>query len=124
MKMMFKTETESQIYEFGKAKGVGEVEQKILEAANNGTPINIEGRAWFLKSDIQNLRDLFDDMETESNEKPVQHSFVTLKQLLFDCAANLILTNKPREDVASDILRYVAELDKYKIMEDITYDDK
>lgn len=37
--------------------------EKLRMAAENGTPIEIDGRAWYLKSDIENLRDIFEDME-------------------------------------------------------------
>lgn len=37
--------------------------KKLRMAAENGTPIEIDGRAWYLKSDIENLRDIFEDME-------------------------------------------------------------
>lgn len=90
----------------------------MSQAAENGSPINLNGRAWFFKSDIENLRDIFSDIEMEAKEEPVMCSFGVLKQLLFDCAANLMLTDKSRTEVADDLLKVLAELDKYKIVED------
>ena len=39
------------------------IQQRMLLACENGTPINIDGRAYFIKSDIENLRDIFADLE-------------------------------------------------------------
>ena len=39
------------------------MKEKLLLAAENGTPIEINGRAWWLKSDIENLRDIFEDIK-------------------------------------------------------------
>lgn len=39
------------------------MQQRMLLACENGTPINIEGRAYFIKSDMENLRDIFADLE-------------------------------------------------------------
>lgn len=49
----------------GFVHGVKLMEQRMLIACENGTPINIEERAYFVRSDVQNLRDLFDDIEKE-----------------------------------------------------------
>lgn len=42
------------------------MQQWMLLACENGTPINIEGRAFFIRSDIQNLHDIFADLETDT----------------------------------------------------------
>lgn len=50
-------------YNKGIAVGMELMMEKLRMAADNGTPIEIDGRAWYLKSDIENLRDIFEDME-------------------------------------------------------------
>lgn len=47
--------------------GIKIMQQRMLLACENGTPINIEGRAFFIKSDIQNLRYLFSDLEADAD---------------------------------------------------------
>lgn len=49
----------------GFVHGVKLMEQRMLIACENGTPINIEERGYFVKSDMDNLRDIFDDLEEE-----------------------------------------------------------
>ena len=57
-------------YQRGVEYGVKLMEHKLLTACENGNAINIEGRAYFVKADIQNLRDLFSDLErTAKNER-------------------------------------------------------
>lgn len=53
-------------YEEGVLDGVKLMENRMLIACENRTPINIEGRAFFIRSDIQNLRDIFDDLEGDN----------------------------------------------------------
>ena len=43
--------------------GIRLMEERLLLACENGNPVAIKGRAYFVKSDIQNLRDIMDDME-------------------------------------------------------------
>ncbi len=43
------------------------MEERILLACENGNPLDIKGKAYFIKSDIQNLRDIMDDIEVEYN---------------------------------------------------------
>ncbi len=50
-------------FEMGVAVGINLMKEKLLLAAENGTPIEINGRAWWLKSDIENLRDIFEDIK-------------------------------------------------------------
>ena len=45
--------------------GIKIMQQRMLLACENGTPISINGRAYFIKSDIQNLYDLFTDLEAD-----------------------------------------------------------
>lgn len=42
------------------------MEERLLLACENGNPIEINGRAYFIKSDIQNLRDIFEDLEADA----------------------------------------------------------
>lgn len=52
-------------YNRGITVGMELMMEKLRMAADNGTPIEIDGRAWYLKSDIENLRDIFEDMEKD-----------------------------------------------------------
>lgn len=52
-------------YHKGVIHGVKLMKRRMLLSCENGTPINIEERAYFIKSDLQNLRDIFDDIEKE-----------------------------------------------------------
>ena len=47
----------------GVMQGIKIMEQRILLACENGNPLNIEGRAYFIRSDIDNLRGIFADLE-------------------------------------------------------------
>lgn len=47
----------------GIMQGIKIMEQRILLAFENGNPINIEGKAFFVRSDIDNLRGIFADLE-------------------------------------------------------------
>lgn len=52
-------------YHKGIIHGIKLMEQRILIACENGTPVNIEERAYFVKSDMDNLHDIFDALEKE-----------------------------------------------------------
>lgn len=106
---------EEYLYDIEQYISIGrkQIKNELLQAAENGKPINLNGRAWFLKSDIQNLRDIFEDLESEVKERPVMRGFEVLKQLFIGCAANLMFTDIPPNKVANDILKYLVELDKY-----------
>lgn len=52
-------------FQEGVMQGVKLMHQRMLLACENGTPINIEERAYFVRSDLQNLRDIFEDLEAE-----------------------------------------------------------
>lgn len=58
LEMMLQTE-----YQKGIKYGVEMMQQKIRKAYDNGTPLEVNGRAVFLKSDIQNLRDIMEELE-------------------------------------------------------------
>ena len=47
----------------GVMQGIKIMEQRILLACENGNPLNIEGKAFFICSDIDNLRGIFADLE-------------------------------------------------------------
>lgn len=55
-----------QAEKIGIEKGINLMQQKMLIACENGTAINLEGRAYFIKSDMENLRDIFADLETDT----------------------------------------------------------
>ena len=50
-------------YQDGVIVGVRLMQERMLLACENGNPVEIDGRAYFIKSDIQNLRDIFEDLE-------------------------------------------------------------
>lgn len=50
-------------FEQGIVTGIKLMEQKILMACEEGKPVEIDGRAYFVKTDIQNLREIFDKIE-------------------------------------------------------------
>ncbi len=50
-------------YKKGIEIGIKLMQQRMLLACENGNPIELDGRAYFVKSDIQNLRDIIDDLE-------------------------------------------------------------
>ena len=52
-------------YNKGVLDGIKLMKQRMLLACENGTPIEINGRAYFVRSDLQNLRDLMDDLEKD-----------------------------------------------------------
>lgn len=49
-------------YQEGVCQGVRLMKQRMLLACENGNPIEIDNRAFFVKSDIDNLRDVFADL--------------------------------------------------------------
>lgn len=55
-------------FEQGVVTGIKLMEQKILKACEEGKPVEIDGRVYFVKSDIQNLREIFDKMEKGCQE--------------------------------------------------------
>lgn len=56
-------------YHDGIKHGLKLMAERMLLACENGNPIEINGRAYFIKSDIQNLRDIMDDLESAWNNK-------------------------------------------------------
>ena len=55
--------TKQDYYKEGFMLGMQLIKERIKLAAEDGTPLDIDGRAYFIKSDIQNLRDIFEDIE-------------------------------------------------------------
>ena len=52
----------------GIEQGIRLMQQRMLLACENGTPIELpDGRAYFIKSDIQNLYDIFSDLEADAD---------------------------------------------------------
>lgn len=47
----------------GTQMGIRLMEERLLLACENGNPVGIKGRAYFVKSDIQNLRDIIRVMD-------------------------------------------------------------
>ena len=47
----------------GIEQGIRLMQERILLACENGNPISINGRAYFIRSDIDNLRGIFADLE-------------------------------------------------------------
>ena len=51
----------------GIEQGIRLMQQRMLLACENGTPIELpDGRAYFIKSDMQNLHDIFFDLEADT----------------------------------------------------------
>lgn len=50
----------------GIEQGIRLMQQRMLLACENGTPIELpDGKAYFIKSDLQNLHDIFADLEAD-----------------------------------------------------------
>lgn len=47
-------------------QGIKLMQERMLLACENGNPISINGKAYFIKSDIQNLHDIFADLEADA----------------------------------------------------------
>lgn len=45
--------------------GIKLMQERMLLACENGNPISINGKAYFIKSDMQNLHDIFSDIEMD-----------------------------------------------------------
>ena len=52
--------------EYGVLRGIKLMEQRMLLACENGTPIEINGRAYFIHNDLQNLQSIFADLEADA----------------------------------------------------------
>lgn len=47
----------------GILEGVRLMEKRMILAAENRTPINIEGRAYFVQDDMEHLKEIFAEIE-------------------------------------------------------------
>lgn len=52
-------------YQKGVQHGAKIMQQRMLLACENGTPLDIDGRAYFVRSDLQNLREIISDIGRE-----------------------------------------------------------
>lgn len=52
-------------YQMGVDQGIEMMKQKLLHAHEKGNPIVLDQRAYFIKSDLDNLRDIFMDLERD-----------------------------------------------------------
>lgn len=50
----------------GIEQGIALMQERMLLACENGNPISINGKACFIKSDLQNLHDIFADLEIDA----------------------------------------------------------
>ncbi len=63
------TVREIAIYEAGIAEGIKQMEAKIQAQWERGKPIFANGRLWWIKSDLDNLNDIMDDIQTTWEEE-------------------------------------------------------
>ena len=56
-------------YQRGIEQGIETMKQKLLHAYENGNPVVLDKRAYFIKSDIDNLRGTFEGIERDINKK-------------------------------------------------------
>ncbi len=52
-------------YQRGIDQGIELMKQKLLHAYENGNPVVLKEGVFFIKSDMDNLRDIFEDMERD-----------------------------------------------------------
>lgn len=52
-------------YQKGVLAGIRLMEERLMLAHANGTGVEIKGRMWYLKSDLENLRDVMDKFGSE-----------------------------------------------------------
>lgn len=112
-------ETESLVklvYEKGIEEGRKRMEEKMMYTSKTGQPIEINGRAWFVKSDMQNLRGIFANMKSESDHVLADLSLngqtEEIKQILNDCAMDLLTTDRSRMEISDRLLRMLEKLDQ------------
>lgn len=53
----------------GMEQGIRIMQQRMLLSCGNGNPIDINGRAYFVRSDMDNLHDIFADLEDDKEER-------------------------------------------------------
>ncbi len=47
----------------GISQGIKLMEERMLLACENGNPLDIRGKAFFVKSDMENLHEIFKELE-------------------------------------------------------------
>lgn len=52
-------------YKKGIMEGRRQMEGMMIHASETGQPIEIHGKVWFVKSDMQNLRGIFHNLRSE-----------------------------------------------------------
>ena len=52
-------------YQEGVCAGVKLMKERMLLACENGSPVDILGRAYFVRSDLQHLQDVFTELEKD-----------------------------------------------------------
>ena len=102
----------NQAYKKGVAEGRKQMEEKLVCASETGQPIVVNEQAWFVKSDLQNLRGIFAELENRSCEMAGNCQMEDIKQFLNDCGMDLLMTDKPRIEIADKLLSKLEELDK------------
>ncbi len=53
----------------GYEEGIKDMKRKMLSVCDTDKPIEIDGKAYFVQSDIKHLHKLFDDIEKNANKK-------------------------------------------------------
>ena len=53
-------------YREGIVVGVELMKQKMLSACENESPVEISGRAYFVRNDLQHLQDVFTELEADA----------------------------------------------------------
>ena len=102
----------NRVYKKGVSEGRKQMEEKLVCASETGQPIVINEQAWFVKSDLQNLRGIFADLENGSCEIARNCQMEDIKQILNNCAMDLLITDKSRMEIADKLLGKLEELDK------------
>ena len=51
----------------GIEQGIKLMQERMLLACENGNPISINGKAYFIKSDMQNLQDIFNQIKADGD---------------------------------------------------------
>lgn len=81
-------------YNKGIAVGMELMMEKLRMAADNGTPIEIDGHAWWLKSDIENLRDIFEDIHEMCRKSIKKETFTSYKTLVTKIVRKVNVSNR------------------------------
>ena len=52
-------------YQEGVCQGVKLMKERMLSACENGSPVELLGRAYYVRSDLQHLHDVFAELEKD-----------------------------------------------------------